>query len=329
MQPTLEVRLAAACVCVAAFSIQPACAQIDGSDDFNDNMVDPAKWSSDFVVGNGQLLETNQQWEYIVPSPNPLDVDEVERPWNLNQPTYTNDWEMFWDVNNTATPTVVGHLATIGFDVFNPGDPTDYLYVELYSSALTMLPVSRGFKAGFVVDNVDLNDASTGLADISDPSIMAGALRLVFNSNTKVFTAFADRDGPTNGYRWEKLGSFGVAGAGGSITNGNWGMTNGSMFNVAVYGYSFGLPIPGGQMHGDNFVARTSTGAAPTLVSGLSSNLFQLRWPQDAMAFELESNPVLATNGWTGVTNPPVWVNAANELDLPADGPAQFFRLRK
>jgi hypothetical protein len=303
-------------------------AQISGSDNFNDNSRDATKWTTDFVTGNGVFNETNQRLEYRVTSPNLMTGDEAERAWILNSARYTNDWEVILEVTNTVVPTIVNQLVSIGLEVFNAADLTDYVYVELYSSALTSLPFRRGFKMGLVVNDTDLNDATTGKGDVTN-SLAYGAVRFTFNSLSKVFNAYVDRDEAVGGYKWEKLGSFGVAGSGGSITNGNWNMTPTSTFQVAIYGYSQGLTITSGQVHGDNFFAQTAPTTSPTITSDIITNSMRLRWPESAVAYEMQSRTNLAAGTWTTVTNAPVVVNGTNSLVLPLDAPMKFFRLKR
>src|SRR6059036_2887153 len=75
-------------VFVAATVLAGLCsakAQINGSDDFNDNSRSTAKWgTADFITGHGTLVEANQRLEYRVASPDPLaDNDEADRLWSL------------------------------------------------------------------------------------------------------------------------------------------------------------------------------------------------------------------------------------------------------
>ena len=211
---------------------------------------------------------------------------------------------------------------------FNAADLQDSCYVELYASALVSLPFRRGLKTGFYVNDTDLNDATTGRGDVTN-ALPYVALRLTFNSLSKVFTAYVDHDGAGNGYQWENFGSFGIAGSGGTITNGNWGMNASGTFYVAVYGFSQGLTITSGQMHADNFFAQTPAAATPALACSLATNTVQLRWPQTAVAYELESTTNLTTGVWTTVTNLVTVVGSTNSVQISVVPPQKFFRLRR
>jgi hypothetical protein len=48
----------------AAFVAHEGRASLNGSDDFNDNSKDPARWGIDFTAGVGLLTETNGRLEY-------------------------------------------------------------------------------------------------------------------------------------------------------------------------------------------------------------------------------------------------------------------------
>lgn len=313
---------------LCVFSVRPARAALSGSDNFNDNSRDVTKWNTDIVTGNGTLLETNQRLEYRVASPNLSVGDEAVRAWILNTGTYTSDWEVIVEVTNTVIPTIMEQVSSIGLEAFNAADLQDSCYVELYASALVSLPFRRGLKTGFYVNDTDLNDATTGRGDVTN-ALPYAALRLTFNSLSKVFTAYVDHDGAGNGYQWENFGSFGIAGSGGTITNGNWGMNASGTFYVAVYGFSQGLTITSGQMHADNFSAQTPVAATPALAGSIATNTLLLRWPQTAVAYELESTTNLTTGTWTTVTNLVTVVGSTNSVQISVVPPQKFFRLRR
>jgi len=304
-------------------------AQISGSDDFNDNSRDSLKWGPiDYPTGNGQLFETNQRLEYRVTSPDLVEGDEAERPWILNRPANSTDWEVVLDVVNSATPAVVDRVATCGIEVFNASDLTDFVYAELYASTLNFLPLRRGFKSGLVVNGVDLVDRST-LGDSGQVNVTGGSVRLRFDSATKVFNAFYDADGRVNGYTWRKFASFGISGSGGATTNANWGMSGNADFQVALYGYSEGMIVSSGMVYGDNFFGQTAPASRPSLGIVAFDNLVQLRWLSSALAYELEASQTLLSNSWSAVTNPPTTIDGTNIVQLPVSGPQQFFQLRK
>jgi hypothetical protein len=94
---------------------------------------------------------------------------------------------------------------------------------------------------------------SIGWVDTGGLGVTHGAVRMAFNSGTKVITVFYDLD-TGNGYQWVQYGSFGLAGTGGADFNTDWGLTDADLFLLYVYGYSDHMTITSGQLFGDNFV---------------------------------------------------------------------------
>jgi len=92
-----------------------------------------------------------------------------------------------------------------------------------------------------------------GWAAFSYPLTTHGAVRMAFNSTTKVFTVYYDID-PSDGYQWTEFGSFGVAGTGGTNGTRDWDLTDNDQFVAYVFGYSEKADrITSGQLYGDNF----------------------------------------------------------------------------
>ena len=301
-------------------------AQVIGSDGFDSDSN--AAWLADYLVGHGQLVRTNRHLEYWVSSPDLVNGDEAYRPWGLNQPTYSTDWEVLVDVHNTATPSVVDQVATFGIQVLNANNLSDYAYVEIYASMLYVPSLRRGFKADLALNGTELGE-NTVLGDTGNQGFTEGSVRMMFDSGTKVLTAWFDRDGSTNGYRWEKLASFGISGVGGTTTNANWGLAGSDAFNVALYGYSQGMAVSSGEIYGDNFFIQTAGTDRPRLSVSPVTGGVQLRWPGAAIGYELETSTSIAPGSWTNALGIPDLVNGTNVVEVLLDGQARFFRLRK
>ena len=313
----------------AALGILPPAvqAQVVGSDNFDSDSN--AAWQADYIVGHGQLARTNGHLEYRVSSPDLINGDTAYRPWGLSQPTYSTDWEVLVDVHNTATPSVVDQVATFGIEVLNANNLGDNAYVEIYASRLHVPSLRRGYKADLALNGVELGE-NTLLGDTGNQGFTDGSVRMMFNSGTKVLTAWFDRDGSTNGYRWEKLASFGISGGGGGITtNANWGMAGSDAFYVALYGYSQGMAVSSGEIDGDNFFIQTAGTDRPKLSVSPATGGVQLRWPGAALGYELEISTAIAPGSWTNAMQIPDIVNGTNVVKLPIDSQARFFRLRK
>ena len=220
----------------------------DGADNFNDNSPDAAKWGSDEVSGNGVLTETSQRLQYTCPSG--TFEDQSERPWELTRFSFNADWDMQIDTFNGTNPSVFGQVNSMGITILSPLSGGDYLYLELYRNSF-----GGSFGTGVNVDLVD-DDNSVGGDDSGDLPINLAALRLQWNSATKVLSCYYDTD-PADGYQWIMLASFGLAGSGGNTADADWGLATGDQFFASVFGYSAGMTVAAGEMYLDNF---TETG---------------------------------------------------------------------
>jgi len=201
------------------------------SDDFNDNVRNPAWWGDDFVSGNGALEETGQVLEYTCDS-GTLD-DESLRPWDREAFPYNADWEVQLDVTDLVVPTNNSQFHSIGIDVIDESDGSNEFYGELYVSRIGGPPYRSGFYGELYKNGAFLAEVVTLSYDVD----------------------------PSNGYFWVQFGSFGLAGSGGADGNTNWGLGNADRFLAAVYGYSSSTVVPAGKIHGDNF--RTKGGVVP------------------------------------------------------------------
>lgn len=301
-------------------------AQLIGSDNFDSDSN--AAWLEDYLVGRGQLARIDRHLEYRVSRPDLINGDEAYRPWGLNQPAYSTDWEVVVDVHNAATPSALDQLATFGIEVYDPNNTGNYCYVELYASRPAAASLRRGFKADLALNETELGE-NTVLGDTGNLGLTDGCVRLTFDSGTKVLTAWFDRDGSANGDQWERLASFGIAGGGGSTTNTNWGLTESDAFNVTLYGYSLGMAVGNGQIYGDNFFIQTAGTGPPTLSASAVTGGIQLRWPASSIGYQLETRTVLSPVSWIHAAQIPTRVNGTNVLEAPIDSETRFFRLTK
>lgn len=303
---------------------------IQGQEILGDNFDTDSNvaWTEDYVIGHGQLARTNRHLEYRVSSPDRINGDEAYRPWAQSQPTYATSWEVVADVHNAATPSALNQLATFGIEVFDSNNTGNYAYVELYASRLNSSSLRRGFKADLALDETELGE-NTPVGDTGHLGITDGAVRLAFDSRTKVLTAWFDRDGNSNGYRWERLASFGIAGGGGSTTNANWGLTESDTLSVTLYGYSQGMAVGSGQIYGDDFFMQTAATDRPTLGVRSVPGGVQLRWLASAIGYQLQISTMLAPVSWIFATQIPIRVNGTNVVEVPLESPTQFYRLTK
>lgn len=249
--------LALILVCLAGFSpviLLPSQVFATGGDDFNDNSKDPMKWGAD-IIPNGKcaMNEVNRRLEFTCRSAS-IDWNEVIHPWILTELPYDTNWDMQIDITNETNLTANDQWTNFGIGVISQYTEDNGIYAGLYASTYGGLPAERGFWSE--MDTViDYYSAWTG-----DLGVKYGAIRLTFDSGTKVISAWYDID-PNTGYDWVEFASYGISGSGGSNGTANWGLVNGDKLWPFIYGYSEYIKISSGQLYGDNF--QETGGVAP------------------------------------------------------------------
>jgi hypothetical protein len=223
-------------------------------DDFDDGVVDPLKWQSGAVLGNGWLDETNGRLEWRVSQP--TELDETDRYWRTS-PTVATSWEMQIKLWNFTEPDQIDQVNSFGIWAENGSDPGDWVSCELYSSSLVSGPWRRGFYSEAFTDG-----SSSGWRDSLWPTpahsseITSGAVRIVYQAATRVLTCYYDP--PGGGPHWVGLASFGVGGTGGATANVDWELSESDTLLLGVYGYSTNEFIASGEVYGDDFVLSLS-----------------------------------------------------------------------
>lgn len=242
MKPVPPLHRPALALCLL---LAPAVLLGDGADDFNDNSKDTSKWGPNHFAGNGVLAETGQKLQYTCGTGTV--EDEASWPWNATRFPYNADWEMQIDCHNSTDPVGPAQVNSMGITLESPLAADTYLYHELYNSAIGGgASASKGFNADMTVGGISAGGEDSGELPVTD-----GAIRLRWNSSTKVLTCEHDNN-PADGYQWIVLSTFGLDGAGGTH-NGDWGMSDTDQFFMTVYGYSALMSVPAGQMTLDRF----------------------------------------------------------------------------
>ena len=274
------------------------CLAVDFSDDFDDNIKNKGLWGPDILYGIGQLKEKNQHLEYVLSSPNAGDY--ILRPLYGGVGPYAADWETRIDLYNGTNPGSTRYSA-FGISIIRCGKPKNELYAEIYAWG--------GHGKGFYT-TLYANNVRKGWVDTDDLLLnpLVGALRLAFNSITKVFTVYYSVSGGLE----TPLGSFSVDGSlGGANGDGNWGMDNTTDFCIAVYGYANGIAVGSGKLYGDNFSA---TGVTPDrvillqpnggdVIAAGSTSLIEWIAPPDAQTFKLQLSVDNGTT-WSLIADP-------------------------
>jgi formylglycine-generating enzyme required for sulfatase activity len=239
-------------IIAAMYTNTQAAANFSGSDDFNDNSVDSAKWGTDFVdpvvPPHGVLREINQRLEFS----NDAGIDTFTfRPWLLNSGSYVEDWEVRTDVHlGELTLPNESHL-DVGFYVYRSVGMCTGMQIPANVFGLTLDQYRFGAseRAIYTSALLDCAEVERG-AEISTLSNDA-SLRITFDSKAKILTAWYDENGPVDGLHWIVLDSMRI-----DAPDNNWLMNDTSNFGVML-GCSTGAgAVPGtGQAYCDNFYA--------------------------------------------------------------------------
>ena len=287
-------------------------ADFNGTDDFNDNSTDPALWGPDLVAG-GQLTEVNGRLEYTtigVPTGNPVAV----RPWILNFGSYTQNWEIQMDVSMPRSPYKGISLPIVVF----PGTDLNTAFINRFGVEFNQFQ-DYGDKLKFQ-SAVSANSAESVVGRVVTTSTSA-ALRIAFDANTKVLSAYYDEGGPVCGYSWTLLGATNVPTG--------WNMTSSSVFGVAVAGSSqVGSVVSADNVFFDNFGA--SSGNNPKLRIALIGNKVILAWATNGPAVHLESTSTLIPPiCWQAVTSTAAVVRTNFTVTNNISSGSTFFRLSR
>ncbi len=287
-------------------------ADFNGNDDFNDNSKDPALWGTDLVAG-GLFTEANGRLEYTtigVPTGN----NRAVRPWILNFGSYTQNWEIQLDVRVPRSPFQGISLLLAVF----PGTDLTTVFANRFSLELNQFQ-DYGDKLKFQ-STVSANTAQTVVGRV-DTSSTSAALRIAFEANTKVLSAYYDEDGPVGGYSWRLLGSTNVPAI--------WNMTSASVFGVIVAGGSqVGSVDSAANVFVDNFLA--ASGNIPNLSLTRIGSEVVLAWATNVPALHLEFTSTLTPPiYWQVVTSPSVVVSTNFTVTNTISSGNKFFRLNR
>ena len=206
---------------------------LPGSDDFDDNSVDPALWEQP-DLGTGTLSEVNQRLEYTVsPAGDALPI----RIWGHSRANYDEAWSIQLDLHVADVGALLdGQDLLFGFGV-SDGIYTAAVNLEYENVGGTLL---RGFHA--------VNEGPGGVELMVPTTTTDGAAQLIFDPLTKELHYWYDDDGATGGYTWTLFQTVDLDAPGT-----DWGLAPGADLIVAVFAESHGIAVASGDAHGDNF----------------------------------------------------------------------------
>lgn len=286
-------------------------ANLNGSDNFDDNSKDPTRWGTDFSNGVGVLTETNGRLEYTTLGL-PSGFDFVAHPWTLNSASYTQDWEIQIDVNSP----VLGQRVDLGLLVGPGSDPT-VLFTNRFNMQFNKLPGQdfHEFRCAIATDTVEQELGTPQSA----PAF--AALRVVFNASTRTLSGYYDDNGPECGYSWKLLGASTVPAA--------WNMTVASVFGISLMGKSANAVIAStNNVFMDNFAA--FSGTTPRLAISRVGGSVVLAWPTNNPTCHLELTPSLTPPVcWQSVTNAPGIVGTNFTVTNTVSSDKRFYQLSR
>lgn len=213
----------------------------NGSDDFNDNSKDLAKWGTDAIfdpgVGSGTLTETSQVIQYTASGS--FSTEELARPWIANTGSFTSDWSLQLDVNVPTLSLSAGQRIEFGLGVTNGDDPTDSFRLSLRLDSAA----GRVFHSNLMINGVDQPSGPVDSATL----LTSATIRIRYDAAST--TLFAEY-GAVGGNTFTTFDSR-------NITTAGWNMTASSVFDASVGGKSRGglVITSANNVSGDNFIA--------------------------------------------------------------------------
>ena len=207
-----------------------AMADLNGSDDFNDNLRDPAKWVV-WGPSTNLLAEINGRMEFTSTG---VGHEQAAWIWTLNTGSYTQDWFVVIDAVNSCGPLPAEQRSSIGIVVANTADFGDVFVLDFISTTTPF--ASSGWQT----------DYTGNWWEATQPvSTNAIKLRIAFDSTTKLLSSSYDSGGG-----FTALTNFNV---------GSWAMADADTFSLAINGLSIDYAAASGQVYADNYIVGTVT----------------------------------------------------------------------
>ena len=252
-------------------------AELSGSDDFNDNNRDPAKWGI-WNPGANLLHETNRRLEFTSTG---VGYEEDAWIWMPNNGSHIHDWSVSINAFNSENPPMTSEPVAIGLIVANTVDFGDSFGISLISFGSL-----RFVASGWQINGIDYWPTLGALQEVGVPS---AELRISFDSTTKLLTS-----------------SYDIGGGFITLTNfdaRSWGMNPNDTFTVGIHGQSDGFAVLAGQVYVDNYEATTMPHSAVITKCHPGTTGFMLEWvSEDGWDSVVQWSPNLVTTPFANLS---------------------------
>lgn len=288
-------------------------------DDFESGSLNPQIWSPIDATPGATLTLNSGYLNYVV-SASFSDDDHAVLELLGARPGYNESWGVIVDVSNTAPRPSTSQFSGAGIMILaaEHTDRHDEIFVELGNEHAS----SMQFFSNFITNDQD--DPETDA--ILNTGGTSGSIRISYDGKSKVFSTFVDRNGSGDGFQWEELDSYGIAGSGGA-RNTQWNMTSEGFFIIALYGLSSGIAVELGAVTFDNFVFERDAEMPRRVGIEVQGNSVRLAWPITGPHVRFEETASLLDPRWTEVQAEIVREGDELTLLLPRTDTARFFRL--
>ncbi len=216
------------------------------TDRFDGTRLDGFRWFQ-FNPTNAKLAQKNGRLNFTVKEPTADDFASLELLEVY--PGDDENWEMtvqFTNIEKTRK------MAGCGFMIFNLANRNDYFYMNFYSSF--------GVSSGVFTDLSYSPANKLSMASVEP----IGAVRVSYDSVTRLMTFSANRKRKSGGFRWSVMGTFAPFGAPGADITADWfasppdagqnfGIQN---FGIQLFGAAESSKVTNGKVTIDNFVLK-------------------------------------------------------------------------
>lgn len=206
---------------------------------FDGASLDGFRWFL-YKPTKARLIQENGKLNFVIKGTPTID-DFASVELLPVHPSLVENWEMTVKFTNQEKTT---KHAGCGFMIFNMQNRNDYFYTNFFSS--------YGISSGVFTDLNYTPAEPLSLASVEP----VGAVRVSFDSVTRLMTFSAYRKNPAGGYIWKVMGTFSPFGAPGGDVTTNWTIfqsSEGGPFGIQLFGSAESSKVATGKVTIDSF----------------------------------------------------------------------------